>query len=429
MRQDRIASRDGKFYVTPFPSLERSDVPIEIKLGRSISALMACPYLEAMRYERPNIPSPQETLEALQRAGRGRVRSTELIETHFAWVFLVDSLAYKLKKPLRRGSMDYRSIARRKRGCRSELRLNRRLARSAYLAVVPLVRKRDGGLRLGPGRPIVDWIVEMRRLPAARMLDRVISGDGVTRRDVRVVTALLSHFFKHARHEPMSARAYVARLRLRVREARRELRARDLGLNQRRVEEVVRAQREFMAQGDTLLGSRGSHLIDGHGDLRPEHVFLGSRSDRPCVIDCLEFDSDLRRLDPAEEMAFLGIECIQLGASGFANDLLRSVRVATGDPVSDVLMHFYMSQRATNRAMIAAWHLRAARFAQQPRRWKALASAYLDDALYYARLALRELESQRGLALECYRPMGQERRHRLAREHSPHSLSEQWRDR
>ncbi|MFI4868172.1 MAG: phosphotransferase [Steroidobacterales bacterium] len=325
----------------------------------------------------------------------GRSGRIDVIETHFAWVFLTHALAYKMKKPVRHRGMDYRTLARRERGCRNEIRLNRRLAESTYLGVVPVMRRKDGSLGLGWGLRVVDWVVKMRRLPAARMLDRALASNAVTRRDVEAVTRLLSAFFTHARRAPMSPRAYVARLRSQTLENSRDLHARDLGVSKRRVDEVIRAQLRFIAESATLLGSRGSHLVDGHGDLRPEHVFLGSASDEPCVIDCLEFDRDLRRLDPAEELAFLGLECARVGDRGFAGDVTRNVQLTLDDPVTSPLMHFYMSQRAVIRAKTAVWHLRDPQFAGQSRFWRAAGNSYLADALRYIRLALRELAGRR----------------------------------
>lgn len=325
----------------------------------------------------------------------GRSGRVEVIETHFAWVFLTHRLAYKMKKPLRHRSLDYRSLARRERGCRDEIRLNRRLARLTYLGIAPLMRRKDGSLGLGRGVRVVDWVIRMRRLPAARMLDRALARNAVKQRDVGAVARLLTGFFRRARRAPLIPRAYVARLRSRTHENRRDLRQRDLGVSQRRLDDVIRAQLRFIARAATLLGERGSHLVDGHGDLRPEHIFLGSASDPPCVIDCLEFDRNLRRLDPAEELAFLDLECTRLGATGFARDVARNVQSAMDDPVASSLMHFYRSQQAVSRAKIAVWHQRDAQFAGQSRMWRAAGHSYLADALRSIRLALRALVGER----------------------------------
>lgn len=318
---------------------------------------------------------------------RGRPRTVATIETHFAWVFLVGDRAYKLKKPLRQAPIDYSTRARRERACRAELELNRRLAPGVYLRVVPLGRDDSGELTRAPGARVVDWLVEMVRLPAARMLDRAILTGTVGPRDLERVVARLAAFFRRATGRPMSDRGYLARLRNQILGNARELRAPDLALDRSLVEEVIRSQLAFIDQRPQLLAGRSMRLIDGHGDLRPEHIFLGTRSRGACVIDCLEFDADLRRLDPAEEVAFLALECGRLGAAGVADDLIAQYARATGDPVSQTLIDFYMSRCAAVRAQIAAWHLRDAALGGESRKWRLRARSYLADALRHIRRA------------------------------------------
>lgn len=365
----------------------------------------------------------QEKLEFLRdpRHYPDRPTRVTVVETHFAWVFLTGRHAYKMKKPMQQASMDYRTIADRERGCRNELRLNRRLARSVYVGVVPLARSRNGELVLGRGRSVVDWLVKMHRLPARRMLDRAIADGTVTRGDLDALTGVLSTFFKRARREPMRDLAYRQRLRARTLQNARDLRSPDLRLNRSRVDAVIRAQLDFIAADKCSLAARGTRLVEGHGDLRPEHVCLGAR---PCVIDCLEFDRDLRRLDPAEEMAFLALECARLGATHLGADLLRRYRAAMHDPVTDALMQYYMSQRAVTRAKIAAWHVRDPRYTSR-RPWLARANSYLADALRYARAALRGIERERPSLVHGHRPSAQQRGERLPRQHAPYSLAQQ----
>lgn len=317
-----------------------------------------------------------------------RPRAVDVIETHFAWVFLAGRRAYKLKKPLRQASLDYRKLARRERGCREELRLNRRLAAEVYRRVVPLARDPDGVLMLRRGGRITDWLIEMRRLPAGRMLDAALREGSLRAGDLGRLTAGLAQFFlRRAGHRAMSDRAYRARLRAQILRNERELCAPDLGVGYRRVIEVTGAQLDFLARGAGMFVGRGARLLDGHGDLRPEHVFLGTASRQACVIDCLEFDARLRRLDPAEEIAFLALECLKLDAPGVADELIARYRRATGDPVPQALIHFYMSRRASIRAQIAAWHLRDEAFAGESRKWRGDAQAYLEDALHHVRWA------------------------------------------
>jgi len=319
----------------------------------------------------------------------GQKEPVQVIETHFAWIFLTERHAYKMKKPLRQDVMDYRSIASRARGSWNELRLNRRLAPTVYLEIVPLGCERNGSLVLGRRARIVDWIVKMRRLPAMRMLDWSIANGAVSARDQRAVIALLARFYVQADQRPMSPAEYVQHLRARLIKNCRDLQAPDLGVKFAGVADVAWMQCRYIDLNLGLLSSRAGHLVEGHGDLRPEHVYLGTRFDTPCVIDCLEFDASLRRLDPAEEVAFLALECRLLGAEAMARSLVRGVQSATADPIPESLTHFYMSQRALTRAKMAAWHLRGSHPHRRVRHWTQRANAYIDSAMHFAELALR----------------------------------------
>ncbi len=346
----------------------------------------------------------------------GQTLPVEIIETHFAWVFLTERHAYKMKKPLRQDVMDYRSITSRKRGCRNELRLNRRLAPTVYLEVVPLGRERDGSLVLGAGQRTADWLVKMRRLPATRMLDRVIAQGTVSESDRNALINLLARFYLGARPKATEAAEYVRQLRARVEENFQSLCAADLGMNPIPVFQVIVEQRRFVDSNIELFSSRAGRLVECHGDLRPEHVYLGSRDDTVCVIDCLEFDARLRCLDPLEELAFLALECRRLGAEALGQSVLRGVVTAIGDMYPNSLVHFYMSHRALTRAKVAAWHLRDPHIAGSKKHWRDRADSYIGEALHFAQLATRAPHIQEPIALSDCSDTRPERHGRLAPE-------------
>jgi len=336
-------------------------------------------------------PSTARKLEFLSRRETypGQTLPVEIIETHFAWVFLTERHAYKMKKPLRQNVMDYRSIASRERGCRNELRLNRRLAPTVYLEVMPLGRERDGSLVLGHGQSTVDWLVKMRRLPATRMLDRAIAQSTVSESDRNALIDLLAMFYLRARRKAIGAAEYVRQLRSYVEENFQSLCAADLGMNPVPVFQVIVEQRRFVDSNIELLSARASRLVECHGDLRPEHVYLGSRDDVACVIDCLEFDARLRRLDPLEELAFLALECRRLGAEALGQSVLQGVETTIGDVPPVSLVHFYMSHRALTRAKVSAWHLRDPDLPGSEKHWRDRADLYVQEALRCAQLATR----------------------------------------
>ena len=298
-----------------------------------------------------------------------------LIETHFAYVFLAGRFAYKLKKPARQAGMDYRTLAARRRGCEQELRLNRRLAPAVYLAVVPLTRQ-HGRLRFGaPGR-VVDYLVKMRRLPASGTLDVALARGVPTARDLGPLIELLASFYAEARPAPLGARAYLARFDAQI---GRNLRAL---ADWPRARQIAGLQRQFLRRAARIAGARGAHLVDAHGDLRAEHVCLEPLA----VIDCLEFDRALRRLDPHEDTALLALE-IERCRPALARAFLRRLAARLKDPIPASLTHIYMSHRALTRAKLAAWHLGDPQF-PDPAPWLARTESYLRIAGRHVRAAL-----------------------------------------
>lgn len=298
------------------------------------------------------------------------------IETHFSWIFLTDRHAYKLKKPQRQAGMDYRSVAARRRGCLEELRLNKRLARSVYLEVIPLSVNNEGELQWGRGRRVVDWVLKMTRLPGELMLDRALVRRRVTHRQLETLVAALAAFYASATPSAFSGAHYLERIRRQVIHNQHALMVACPGIGRDSVEAVVCRQLAFVGLQRRALGVRARRVVEAHGDLRPEHICLAHPV---CVIDCLEFNRDLRLLDPAEEIAFLALEVARLGHTRVACDLVALYRKLSGDRVSDSVMHFYMSRRALTRAMLAAQHLTDPKVSDRDR-WLKRTYSYLQEA-------------------------------------------------
>ena len=305
----------------------------------------------------------------------GGVRRVLAIETHYAWVFLTEAHAYKLKKPLCVDRMDHRTLAARRESCLAELRLNHRLAPGVYEAVVALARDEHGELGVERAGEPVEWLVRMRRLPSEGFLEQAIVAGTVSRTAVRAAAEHLADFYRRAAPVPIEPRAYVERIAAQAAATRAALLAPDLGLPRSLVEGLEAEQRDFLARRADRLAARAAagHFIEGHGDLRPEHVYVGTP---PCVIDCLEFDRDLRLLDPAEEIEYLALESEGLGAPWIGEVFRDAYRTATGDAPPRSLRDFYRAHRAARRALIVGWHLRDPVY-RDLEDWRARAVAYL----------------------------------------------------
>lgn len=306
----------------------------------------------------------------------------ETIETHMSWVFLTSRHAFKLKKPVRYDYLDFSTVAARKMNCEEELRLNQRLAPDIYLDVVPLVLDGDGKMRLGGEGEIIDWLVMMRRLPAERMLDYLIRKRALEPMDTHAVAEVLARFYRESTPIGIGGSEYLRQYEHKVRMNHDALADPAYGLPAALVEAVYQAQRQFLTRTPELLEQRATNgrIIEGHGDLRPEHVCVESL---PVIFDRLEFNRAFRIIDPADELAFLAMECERLGALQVEPELLGAYRRFTGDYPPPHLVWFYKAHRACLRARLAIWHVHDLAPDAWPR-WRAVAEEYLHLAESYS---------------------------------------------
>jgi aminoglycoside phosphotransferase family enzyme len=315
---------------------------------------------------------------ASPRAYGDRTMRVETVETHFSWVFLTDRHVFKLKKPLRGDSVDFTTVEARRRNAEAEARLNRRLAPDVYLGVVPLILVNGHGLRIGGKGTPVDWLVKMVRLPAERMLDRRLARNDWHYADIHTLAGFLAKFFATAQPVPIQPMAYLDRFRAECRASRPAFRSSASAPLQHAVDCVVRLVEAFIERHNDLLLKRleDRRIVEGHGDLRPEHICLGPT---PRIIDCLEFRRGLRCLDPVDELAFLAMECERLSAYGIGRVLFRLYCQRTGDCPAPALIAFYKAISALIRARIAILHLQETPV-RDPAKWPKRAAEYLEIA-------------------------------------------------
>lgn len=300
----------------------------------------------------------EEKLDALRNPAiygnaAGEVRA---VETHMSWVFLVGDEVYKIKKPVHFPFVDFTALEAREHNCRAEVHLNRRLAPDVYLGVVALVRRADGFLALGGPGKAVDWLVRMRRLPAENMLSAVLIAGGADGITADRLTRVLADFYRKAERSPLSPQEHLQCFESQQAQNRQVLCHRDFDVDAQAIRRVLNRIDECLHALRPLIEARvaAGRFVEGHGDLRPEHVCL---TEPITIIDCLEFSYLLRLVDPFEEIAFLGMECAFLGVPEIGRELFARLGVALNDTIAPELYQFYSAFRAAMRARMALGHL------------------------------------------------------------------------
>ncbi|MBX3375194.1 MAG: AAA family ATPase [Phycisphaeraceae bacterium] len=295
--------------------------------------------------------------------------------THASVVLLTPQHAWKLKRPVDLGFLDYSTLGKRLDACREEVRLNRRLAPGIYLGVAPIVREPSGRIRMlapdaevPPGTEQIDAAVVMRRLPEARMLDVLLDhappGSPVRPEDLAPVVDRLVQFHAGAASGPDAVRySTPAALAAAVEENLAGLAgvAPGSAVCPPAWVRFLRARaHRFLDQHAALLRRRidDGRVRDLHGDLHARNICLSD--DGPVLFDCIEFSRALRCRDVAAEIAFLSMDLAHRGRPDLAAFVETRYAAATGDAGLPRLLPFYRMYYAIVRAKVEGLRATAA---------------------------------------------------------------------
>lgn len=285
--------------------------------------------------------------------GAGDDLAVDFTETHVSLLYFLGETVFKVKKPVDFGFLDFRSLPRRRFYCGEEVRLNARFAPGTYLRVAPLCRNGERIRLDGPGTA-VEYAVVMRRLPAARMLDRLIAAGepGLPGE----MTRLGRRLAELHRTSPVPAERPGSD-RERVWENWQENFRQCAGLTgvtlvPGALDRVREAVTGFLEDHRGLLDRRQVQGLvrDGHGDLHAEHICL---TDPLQIYDCIEFNRRFRVADLLADLAFLLMDLEFRGRPELAAAVLAAYRGAWGDdPDASLLLPFYRLYRAWVRGKV-----------------------------------------------------------------------------
>lgn len=306
-------------------------------------------FLEAIS---PDLLRQQELVDAL--CTSGFLRKPKVEETHISWVLLSGHDAFKIKKSVDLGFLDFSTLEARRFYCNEELRLNRRLAPDLYLDVVAI-----GGSVEQPifgSEPAIEYAVYMRRFAQSNMMDRMLARNRVRPDHIDKLAAVIANF--HASLNPAaadSAHCDIAAIRHAVFANFDHLTQLPGTPNDLAMLEAVRlASESAFACCEPLLRKRAAagRVRECHGDLHLGNIVL--LNDMPTPFDGIEFSAALRWIDVISEISFTVMDFLQRGHPQLAWRLLNAYLEHSGDYQGCGVLRFYLSYRAMVRAKIAA---------------------------------------------------------------------------
>ena len=311
------------------------------------------------------------------------VQRVRLIETHISSVLLTGEYAYKLKKPLDLGFLDFSTLERRRFCCGEELRLNRRLAPDIYLEVVPIRGSADAPRFDGGGAPI-EYAVKMREFAQEALLDGMLARGELLPAHVDAIAREVADFHRGiARAAPDSGFGSAASVTLPVEQNFAQIRPR-LGSDEERA--ALAAIEDWSLQALRRLAPsfarrrRDGFVRECHGDLHLGNIALVDGAIQ--VFDCIEFNPNLRWIDVISEIAFLVMDLAERGRADYAWRFLDAYLQQTGDYGGLAMLDFYRVYRAMVRAKVARIRASQEHLTAQAR---AAALASYEAYLRYAR--------------------------------------------
>jgi aminoglycoside phosphotransferase family enzyme/predicted kinase len=288
------------------------------------------------------------------------VGEIRVIETHISWVVLTGEFAYKVKKPVELGFLDFSTLGARRRYCEEELRVNRRTAPALYIDVVPIAEGIDGP-RVG-AEPAVEYAVKMAQFPHEARLDRCLQSGLLGLAEMQELAATIAAFHRGLPPRRDIDPAYE------VERAAKPARNNFMHLDpaafddesQQRlavIEDWTLRQAQSLAPAFEDRAGQGA-IRECHGDLHLENLLL--QDGRFIPFDALEFNTNLRWIDVANDIAFLVMDLMARDRSDLAYTVLNGWLEQTGDYNSLRVMRFYLVYRSMVRAVVTSIRQRQA---------------------------------------------------------------------
>lgn len=297
-----------------------------------------------------------QILESLRKPSAYPVHTgaVELIQTHISWLLLTDTHVFKLKKPVNFGFLDFSTLELRHFYCHEELRLNRRLCPDIYEQVIALRETEEGAGFIGDGK-VIDYAVMMKRLPAERMLDRLVDYGSVTVDEICLVARKISGFHAAAATSPHIAEfGSLDHILFNWQENFTQALQFHATTLPPTVRENIRSYVESFAEANrTLFAKRVEQgfIRDCDGDIHLGNICLMMDSS-VYIFDCIEFNERFRYSDTAADIAFLLMDLDFHRRPDLADAALSAYITDSGDTDLVHLVTFYKVYRAVVRGKV-----------------------------------------------------------------------------
>jgi aminoglycoside phosphotransferase family enzyme len=310
----------------------------------------------------------------------------DLVQTHISFVFLTKNYAYKVKKAVDLGFLDFTTLEKRRYFCDQELQLNRRLCRDMYLEVVPITRSK--GIKMKGEGEIVDYAVKMVRMPDEKLMSKLLQANLVDKRLIDNLAKIIAGFHAKAETNQMiSEFGSVSVLKLNWEENFEQTRefistaisSGWFNLIHKRIEDFLR-NNEKVCENRIKEG----RIRDCHGDIHSGNIFV---ADKIYIFDAIEFNHRFRYSDVISDVAFLAMDLDFRGRVDLSEFFINRYIQYSQDPQVTELLTFYKCYRAYVRGKVISFKLKDSSISSVEK------NSVLEEARQYFELAFKYTET------------------------------------
>ncbi len=304
----------------------------------------------------------------------------ELVQTHISFVFLTCSFAYKVKKAVNLGFLDFTTLEKRRFFCEKELNLNRRLCEGLYLEVVPI--NKSSIIKIKGDGEIVEYAVKMKRISQERMLSNLLEEKKVDKELIDSIAKIIADFHSKAEtNREISEFGSTAIIETNWKEnyeqteefVGKTITAEDFKAIRQKIDAFMRRNAPFF---ETRM--REGRVKDCHGDIHSGNIFV---ADRIYIFDAIEFNDRFRYSDVASDIAFLAMDLDFKERTDLSDFLIKRYVEYSGDQELARLLPFYKCYRAYVRGKVISFKLKDPNIGSEEK------SAAIEEAKAYFKLA------------------------------------------
>ena len=315
-------------------------------------------------------------------------RKIDLIQTHISFIFLTDKFAYKIKKAVNFGFLDFGSLTKRKKFCEKELRINKKLCKEMYLEVVP-INKSDIIKIKGEGKT-VEYAVKMKNIPQKKLMNKLLEENKINAKIIDKIARIIAEFHSKIEHKSDACKlGYDAKLDPIVEINWKEnfcqtkpfiektISSKEFILIQKNIEDFIKNKNYLFKR--RMANGKVKYC---HGDIHSGNIFI---TDQIYIFDAIEFNDRIRYSDVTADIGFLAMDLEYKNRPELASFLIERYIEFSKDKELKELLSFYKCYRAYVRGKVVSFKLNDSNIDNQEKeRAKKEAQSYFKLAYKYA---------------------------------------------